>query len=325
MTLPRKTYEMLAWAKEEWAKPGPTWLIDDFILAQGLHVISGPPKLAFKSWLWYTMAHVLTSGESRWGLNSTGAVATWTIALESPAKTTANRLLSIQKSLGVEHKETAWWSHMSAHALDSMKDVNEIFDFIEKNNIRVICFDTLSKALCRGSENDAQVMNALLRNAARLQSLGCAVVVVHHWRKWGAEQDKESVDIDMMLRGTTALAGGYDVHIGVIPGDTPGEVKWVRRSKEAEEKQFKASWYISGPETELKQVQLDLMPWDASADNAAKAMSWVDNQMPGAKFNVKRIREGTGLEGKELHEFIDGCCIAGKLEPTTKEGLYKRV
>ena len=117
-----------------------------------------------------------------------------------------------------------------------------------------------------------------------------------------------------MLRGTTALAGGYDIHLGVVPGQILGEnLRIVRRSKEAEEKQFSASWYISGPDDKLKDIFLEWTEWDDEA-RSQNSIQDLDKMLTvRGNWAYSDLHRKSGLREAEFKDWLERMQIAGRL------------
>lgn len=314
--IPRRTQPLWTWVNDELSKPGKKWLLEDFILEDGVHIISGPPTTGYKSWTMYTMAMVLASGESRWGMSPTDAFPCWILQLESPGRPTAERFVRIKRGMNVETKAPIWMSHLSAHALDREGDVSELCQFIEQEGIRVLFVDTLAKARTRGSENSADDVGRLFQQVDRIRALGCATVFAHHQKKLGEyeQENLDDIDIDQIMRGSSAISGAYDLTIGVLP-DRSGHdtrLRWIVRSNEDVQKQYSAQWIIQG-DAETGTATLDLHPYDASFGAEMSIDRFTLALMPGQVYTWSRLQKIAGTSDEVLREMIDGLEIQQRL------------
>ncbi|MEO1444627.1 MAG: AAA family ATPase [Cyanobacteria bacterium J06635_11] len=322
--IPRRTLPLNTWIDQEMSKPGQKWLIKDLILEDGVNIIAGPPTLAFKSWTMYALGLIAASGQSKWGIEPTGAFPVWFMQLESPGRPTAERFLKIQKGIEANPVAPTWISHLSAHRFDVRSDVTEICKFIEQEGIKILFVDTLAKARSRGSESSADDIGALFREVDRIRALGCSTVFAHHTRKLSEKdsEDPDSIDPDQILRGSTAIAGAYDCFLGIIPDFTQSSTKlrWIRRSNEAEQMMYQAEWHIG-----TDSVDLDLRPWDSDTREEVSVDKAVANMQPGRRYTKATLEKMLGArDDADFADIVDALQVQGILEQAGTGG-WKRV
>ena len=305
---PRNTWALNDWVEYMESLPVPTWLLEDFIMYQGLTIVSGAPTVSYKSWTLFSMAFALAHGSSEFGFKptQTEGVPVWVIELESPGKATANRMRMIETGLGVPIEEVSrnfYFSHMSGHRLDVPRDVAEICKFVQEKNIQCVMIDTLSKSHT-GNENSSQDINKVLLSVDAIRANGCAVVLVHHSRKISLD-DQGEYDPDQALRGSTATSGGYDVHLHVKPNPTNKKsIEWIVRSNEAGDLFYKASWWFIKDE-EKPQVKLDLQLVDAlDVVDEALIDSCLAKLLPDKRYSKKSLSTAWAIPEQHIVEDI---------------------
>lgn len=121
--------------------------------------------------------------------------------------------------LGFKKRTKAWAHHYGFRRLSKaffmfdtldLMDLRQVDRFMEAVDElpappRLIVVDTLARSM-RGDENETKDMNAAIIGAQRIQTLNCAVILVHHIG-YAEDQDRP--------RGSSALAGAADFMIKV--------------------------------------------------------------------------------------------------------------
>lgn len=205
------------WCAQVDSEPTPEWLLKNLVPADAAIIMSGIPKLAFKTWFAFQMVRALASGQKLAALEPVKPVRCLILELEGPRKQTRSRwrLLENGDGLGIP-PGMIYFVHRYPIMLDNIDWCQKICQLVAEKEIKFVVIDTLARANA-GDENSAQDMSIVMRalDQIRLASMGCSVMWLHHltkeeWsRKTGKPIDK---DIDQEVRGSTVLMGGYDVH-----------------------------------------------------------------------------------------------------------------
>lgn len=183
--------------------PPPEFLIDDWILKEGITLLWGPPGVK-KSFVVLDMSLCIAGGHAWCGreIDHPGDVVYF--AAEGFQGIAGQRVKAWQK-LHRRQPTGRFW--LVGDGLRFPRDVGDMVRDIEAAGItpRLIVLDTLSKTL-EGKENEDDTMRAFTQGADALaQSFGCQVVVVHHSGK----------DEDRGPRGSSTLHGDWDVSLRV--------------------------------------------------------------------------------------------------------------
>lgn len=323
--LPEFCYDLWNWVDHEVSKPRDMWLLRDFIMTAGVHIFAGPPTQSYKSYTIYSMMLALASGRTTCGLEPANpdGVPILLLQLESQALATARRFNALAKGLGTPRdsmKPIFTARQPGSWYLDRARDIDKICDIIATHDVKCIFVDTFAKSRSKGKENDNDDVGEVFRQVEKIRALDCSVVLTHHVKKFPLDKDPNDIDIDQLLRGGSAIAGAYDLTIGILPTEEQGTLRWVRRSNEAEEKEYKVTWVGCGQDA----TSLTLASWDESAKTGAALDRFIRQQMPGIAFSVKDLRKHVPVkDARELREIIDGLCISGVLE-TAGNGRFRR-
>lgn len=257
------------WVHDALTAPGPQWLIDQLIPAEGLTVIAGRPKLSKKSWLAMLASMVMASGRRAAGMHAPERVPVLYLSLEGTPTATAERFKMLEAGHGIPLSEChdMYFSLNAPFQLDQQADVTELCNYVKRIGIKCVVIDTFARAFC-GDENSSQDVGAAMRGCARITALGCAVVLVHHLRKEG--NSKSAVDSffdpDSGMRGSSALSGALDILISIKsvpnPMHTSYDTYYVVGGKTKAYVAREVNWNIDGtvaklhmhPEEELETV-----------------------------------------------------------------------
>jgi putative DNA primase/helicase len=183
--------------------PPERWLVRGVIPAEGTIAVYGASGSG-KSFLVLNLCAAVANGEDWFGYRVTAAPVVY-VALEG--------------AVGMRKRVAAWERHNGRplpdrlhfviDALDVRKltDVSQIIENAQKaGGVGLLVIDTLSRAAPGAEENSSKDMGEIIENLKFLQdSLGCAVLVVHHTGK----------DATKGLRGHSSLFAALDAAIEV--------------------------------------------------------------------------------------------------------------
>ena len=183
---------------------GPLRFVVDTLLAQGLHILAGSPKVG-KSWLALWLAVSVAKGESVWGL-PTRQGTTLYLCLEDSTLRIQNRLEEITDQVPSSvHFSTE--SGILGDGLEAQLD-----DFLREHPDTVlVIIDTLQ--MIRSTRRDATYANDY-RDLSTLKRIadahGIALLLIHHLRK------EPSEDVFSRISGTTGISGAVDTSLTLI-------------------------------------------------------------------------------------------------------------
>ena len=182
----------------------PLSFVIDTLLATGLHVLAGSPKVG-KSWLALWLAVSVAKGESVWGM-ATKQGTTLYLCLEDSTLRIQNRLDEITDDAPPN-------VHFCTESLilgDGLEQQLEAFLSEHPDTVLVI-IDTLQ--MIRSARRDATYANdyrdlSILKHVA--DAHGVAILLIHHLRKEYAE------DVFSRISGTTAISGAVDTSLTLV-------------------------------------------------------------------------------------------------------------
>ena len=235
----------------------PPWILRGFIPADGITLVSGPRKLANKTYTSFVMASVIASGEAYSKFEP-----------ELPA----SRVLIVEEEGSLAHTQARWqaiWEGMalSEEARQKVRD-NIVFSFrdgvrlntpawhhklLQKaidENVRVVFLDAFVYMI-DGDENDTACQLAAVQTLQALRARGIAVVVLLHLNnQYGLDPN---ADIDSQIRGAGPIKDCYDQHNALRRFN--GKDKFVKlhcRSRDGEPEEWQVHWeFKSDPVTKL--------------------------------------------------------------------------
>ena len=174
----------------------PNFVVDS-LLAQGLHILAGSPKVG-KSWLALWLAVTVAKGEPVWNM-ATRQGHTLYLCLEDSVLRIQNRLFEITE----DAPENVHFCTECAPIGQGLEEQIETFSAEHPGTVLVI-IDTLQMVRPIHDAtyaNDYRDLSVLKRLADRL---GLAILLIHHLRKEKAE------DVFHRISGTTAISGAVD-------------------------------------------------------------------------------------------------------------------
>ena len=174
----------------------PNFVVDS-LLARGLHILAGSPKVG-KSWLALWLAVMVAKGEPVWNM-STKQGTTLYLCLEDSVLRIQNRLFEITE----DALESVHFCTECRPIGQGLEAQTESFMSEHPGTVLVI-IDTLQMVRPVHDAtytNDYRDLSVLKRLADRL---GLAILLIHHLRKEKAE------DVFHRISGTTAISGAVD-------------------------------------------------------------------------------------------------------------------
>lgn len=170
----------------------------DTLLAQGLHILAGSPKVG-KSWLALWLSVMVAKGESIWGM-AVKQGTTLYLCLEDSTLRIQNRLFEITEDAPANvHFSTQ--SEILGRGLEQ-----QLTTFLaEHPDTVLVIIDTLQ--MIRGTNYDHTYASDY-RDLSTLKKIadayGIAILLIHHLRKEMAD------DVFSRISGTTAISGAVD-------------------------------------------------------------------------------------------------------------------
>lgn len=239
--------QLSTWVREQEERPESPWLIKDWMQCDSAIQITGPATTGHKTWFGMSIAMIVGSGKP---VELLQPAATQTPVLyclqEGPSKPSAGRFRQLERGLGIQIADLPiHFSHRRQFFLDDDYAMRWIGSYARDNGIKLVVIDTLAK-VNRGDENSSKDIGNCMRGIDKIRNAakGCSVLYLHHVGKPPSERQGPR-DIDDETRGSSALAGGYDIHIAVRKRmESQKHLDVTVRGNQLQEKYYALQWYI---------------------------------------------------------------------------------
>ena len=175
----------------------PPNFVVDTLIAQGLHILAGSPKVG-KSWLALWLAVTVAKGEPVWGMGVRRGTTLY-LCLEDSVLRIQNRLFEITE----DAPDSVHFCMECAPIGQGLEEQVETFLAAHPDTVLVI-IDTLQMVRPVHDAtyaNDYRDLSVLKRLADKH---GIAILLIHHLRKEKAD------DVFHRISGTTAISGAVD-------------------------------------------------------------------------------------------------------------------
>lgn len=182
----------------------PTWVVDKLIPDASITIISAPPA-QYKTWLAFTIAVQVSSGEPVFERFETKKTKVLIVDEESGLARTRERLQRLGASDGTQIAVSSY----SNFKIDEV-NAKALIDYCKAQEIGLVIFDSLTR-IHSGDENSAKDMSAVMGDLKRLAQVGIAVFLIHHNRKPGQFASKGANE----MRGSGDILAACDVQISV--------------------------------------------------------------------------------------------------------------
>jgi putative DNA primase/helicase len=199
--------------------PPERWLVRGAIPADGLIAIFGPSGSG-KTFLTLDLSAHIAAGKDWFGYRVTAAPVVY-VALEGTAGL-RKRIVAWERDNGCKMPNGLSFLTQPCD-VRKLTDVSEIVEAVQKNGgAGLLVIDTLSRAAPGAEENSSKDMGEIIANLKVIQdSLGCAVLLVHHTGK----------DVNKGLRGHSSLHAALDAAVEVTR-DGNSRVWSIAKSKD---------------------------------------------------------------------------------------------
>jgi hypothetical protein len=253
------------WAAEVREDEEPTFIIDGIIPTDSLVLLSGEPKESKKTWLAMKLALIANTTFGEPLLVATRPTPVLYIYREGARKPTLARFEALLAHLKINPEQLTdfYFHHRGGFFLDDADAIGEVVKFVLAKGIKLVVVDTFAKS-CRADENSAKEMGMAVAQAEKLRGAGATVLLVHHLRKGGPALSAGkygSPEPDKDLRGSTALAGAYEMHLAIrampIPGCSEKQNYLLVGGKEADTVAYTYHWHFKSTEVGTENEHLE--------------------------------------------------------------------
>ena len=293
------------WCADVDREPAPTWLVPGFLPTDGAVMLSGKAKISHKTWLAFTLAKCVASGEAAGLFEPTRQGAVLFIEEEGPRKSTRARWKFLQHGLGIATAGLPiYFVHRQNVLLDDPVWLGRICDFVRDHGVLLVVLDTISR-VNRGDENSVQDVSKIASyiNKIRQSNPGnCTVLMLHHLRK--TEYQDSDTDIDDDLRGSSAWSGYYDSHLALRKRQiNQSYIRLTARHKDWAEEEYHISWAIKEKD---EYADFTLVKADPATISAELRQVCMDKLAPGESYSPRDLQRIWAIGRNETAQIIDG-------------------
>ena len=230
----------------------PKWLVEPFLVAGGLHIISGQRKLARKTLFSETLALALARGKPTGPFDVREKHRVLYVQQEGTRRGAADLANALLRTNGVEHeeiKDTFLYLHRHSHfKLDSEDDfsLRLVVSACSDLGIEIVFLDCAT-FMMTGDENSPEAVGLVTDSLAEIRRRGITPVILVHTGK----ASSTITDFDLHLRGHSKWADAYDQHLALRRyGPQQAHVALYIRGREVEEttEPYRLFWKLASDE-----------------------------------------------------------------------------
>ena len=190
------------------------WTVENWIAEGDICFIAGKAA-SFKSTISAHSAYACAQGKTVFNKYHCMQCNVLYINEENNRKIFKNMMARIKKGLDIENISctNVHFSIMENFRLENLEDISLIIDYVIKNNIKLIVFDSFRRFFI-GKENDADVINKIF-NTLKIIRKKCGdvtMIVIHHAKK---DNQNGNDDLRDILRGSSDIVNLADSVIGI--------------------------------------------------------------------------------------------------------------
>lgn len=183
--------------------PPQNWLIEGLVPANSLTVLSGTSGVG-KTWMLLSIAHSVSTGNPFLEHFTSTKGKVLLIEEEDSEQSVQERW----KMLGYDLVDNTDFWVLARSQFEILADLNNLQEFIQENDISLVCFDTF-RDIFTGDENDSSAVSSVVKKFREINK-HASVLITHHHRKSSAFGTKNPAET---LRGSSALYGSLDSHL----------------------------------------------------------------------------------------------------------------
>lgn len=258
-------WSLPAWAKKVRAKKYPPWLAENLFRVDSIVLLSGQPKVARKTFLALAAAIAVATGRAVGDVKPQMTGHVLLVLEEGSAHATLKRIEQMLLLVGYDGlPENISIVFKESFKVDKDESLARLIAAVKAIQPVLVVLDPLAQVMS-GDENSQEdirlvvdAMKAIQRAGATEDQHGPAVMLLCHLNK--GLGTNEAIDVDTQLRGSSALAGCYDVHLAVR--GTSSSLKLTVRAKEEEELSFSLAWQNTSTPRLVKLTEEEALTMD---------------------------------------------------------------
>lgn len=265
----------------------PRWIVPGLVPAESLILVSGPRKLAHKTWFADLLALCVSEGVSYKSAEIFPKEAAPVLYIEEEGTHagTRNRLLSMCESLNLDGTKMGniYYVFQDRVRVDRKTWVSRIEKAIAVLGIKLVIFDAFAYIHSGIDENSIKEVRPIIETFRNFRSLGASVMFLAHTSK------SDSTDLDNQVRGSGLLADCYDLHLALRSGGRGKKLTLDTLAREYESDHYEVRWkFTPRSESELIDVSLELIDRDLGQKNVSELGECLEM---GQVYSHRKLRE----------------------------------
>lgn len=302
------------------------WLIEGYLLDEGLNLISGPQKLSKKTFTAFLMSAAIAEGKQLGPFKPSRQGKVLVLEEEGTLLKTQERWLALAKFYKFKKaQKNIWFAFRHGVQLDTQEWCATLVEFVTANRPVLVVFDNLS-FMHTGNENSNEDMKIVASALADIRRAGTACVFLAHTSK-GVGSDP-TADIDRQVRGGAIISNAYDIHIAIrnYVGPEAG-VSVEVRCRDAPEQYKRGRWIFTGKRDDplsLDQVELRMVNWAEDEINHAFVCAAFDLIRPGEWLTKDELQMIWEVNTSEFRAVIDLATDLDLVRTRDKDDRYSR-
>lgn len=273
------------------------WIIEHILPEDGLVLISGQQKRAFKTWFAFLLALCVSQGKKVGLLNPKRKGPVLIIEEEGARAQTKSRFLMLCATLGLKTSDLTniHFAHRERVKLDDEEWRKKIVDLVRRVEPVLVIYDALSYAHT-GDENSHQDMTKVIDTMQSVRASGTTMVMLVHLDKQRGENPRS--DIDTQPRGSSIIVNAYDTHLALRRYKmSAAHVDLYARHRDDAERRYSITWDVKEPSAldpnsgYAKFSMLEVIEGEKANDDLIERCKAILESESGTSWSARRLRE----------------------------------
>ena len=308
---------LIQWLTDE--TPEPKWLIKDLLPESSLAMMSGPRKVAFKTWTAFDWSIAVACGLKEKVLNCEhDGYRVLAFEEEGTAHDTRARWLKLLKAHGLDPRTDLGndmikrlmknynFMHHPRVKLDNPKWVEQIVSYIKGEGVKLLVLDAITY-MTSADENSKQGMQPVNDALFQFRAAGAATLYLVHTNK---QAQREDADPDLDVRGSSVLLDAYDVHFA-LRRHHKDYISMLARYRDFEEVRYRVGWSI-----DKTTAVCDMRVVSDETEARDRLEPFVKQLVPGFGYTSVSLGKAMGIKTpKEAVTLLNSLIDMGVLQP----------
>jgi len=308
----------------EMAETQQRWIVPHLVPFNGLIIVSGPRKLAMKTWTADFLSLVVAEGISE----------SWVCGLikgpviyfeeEGTPRGTQERWRGFERSYGLDLKksENLHYVFRGTVRLDEVSWVERIVSAVEEIKPVLVIFDAITYMHSK-DENKTSEMRVVVDAIHAIRKSGTACMFLAHTNSEGSRN--LDLDEDLGVRGSKVILDAYDTHIALRRASD--KQSWIRakvRQREGSQRLYKIEWDLQtewNTETNIEEVMC-CRPTITEIDDGLQVAVNSSSVLKALERPLSRsaLREKLGCRKSVLEKIVSEMLVQKTIEEVPSVG-----